>query len=63
LTKKIEVDVREEILELKETVNEMTEGLGVFADEVTRVAREKSERKESLRDRQGSRMLAELGKT
>ncbi|KAG6827518.1 hypothetical protein H0H92_011459 [Tricholoma furcatifolium] len=40
LTKKIEVDVRGEILELKETVNEMTESLSVFADEVTRVARE-----------------------
>ena len=40
LTKKIEVDVRGEILELKETVNGMTESLSVFADEVTRVARE-----------------------
>lgn len=40
LKKKIEVDVRGEILELKETVNGMTESLSVFADEVTRVARE-----------------------
>jgi osomolarity two-component system sensor histidine kinase NIK1 len=40
LTKKIEVDVRGEILELKEMVNGMTESLSVFADEVTRVARE-----------------------
>jgi hypothetical protein len=32
--------VRGEILELKETVNGMTESLSVFADEVTRVARE-----------------------
>ena len=40
LTKKIEVDVCGEILELKETVNGMTESLSVFADEVTRVARE-----------------------
>jgi osomolarity two-component system sensor histidine kinase NIK1 len=40
LTKKIEVDVRGEILELKETVNGMTESLSMFADEVTRVARE-----------------------
>ena len=39
LTKKIEVDVRGEILELKETVNGMTESLSLFADEVTRVAR------------------------
>ena len=40
LTKKIEVDVRVEILELKESVNGMTESLSVFADEVTRLARE-----------------------
>lgn len=40
LTKKVEVDVRGEILDLKETVNGMTESLSVFADEVTRVARE-----------------------
>ena len=40
MTKKITVDVKGEILELKETVNEMTESLSVFADEVTRVARE-----------------------
>ncbi|KAF8800723.1 hypothetical protein BYT27DRAFT_7148323 [Phlegmacium glaucopus] len=40
LTKVIEVDVRGEILELKETVNGMTGSLSVFADEVTRVARE-----------------------
>jgi osomolarity two-component system sensor histidine kinase NIK1 len=36
----IEVDVRGEMLELKETVDGMTESLSVFADEVTRVARE-----------------------
>lgn len=40
LTKRIKVDVRGEILELKETVNKMTGILSVFADEVTRVARE-----------------------
>ncbi|KIK66346.1 hypothetical protein GYMLUDRAFT_239314 [Collybiopsis luxurians FD-317 M1] len=40
LSKKIQVNVRGEILELKESVNEMTESLSVFADEVTRVARE-----------------------
>ena len=38
LTKKIQVDVTGEILDLKETVNEMTESLSVLADEVTRVA-------------------------
>ena len=35
LTKKITVDVKGEILDLRETVNEMTESLSVFADEVT----------------------------
>jgi osomolarity two-component system sensor histidine kinase NIK1 len=40
LTKKIEVDVRGQILELKVTVNGMTESLSVFVDEVTRVVRE-----------------------
>ena len=40
LTKKVAVDVRGEMLDLKETVNGMTESLSVFADEVTRVARE-----------------------
>lgn len=40
LTKKIEVDERGEILELKDPANSMTESLSVFADEVTRVARE-----------------------
>lgn len=40
LTKKIDVDVRGEILALKETVNSMTESLSVFAAEVTRVAKE-----------------------
>jgi osomolarity two-component system sensor histidine kinase NIK1 len=36
---KIGVDVRAEILELKETVNGMTESLSVLADEMTRVAK------------------------
>ena len=40
LTKKITVDVRGEIKDLKETVNGMTDSLRVFADEVTRLARE-----------------------
>ncbi|KAK1233995.1 histidine kinase osmosensor [Marasmius sp. AFHP31] len=38
LTKKIVIDVKGEIDALKETVNEMTESLSVFTDEVTRVA-------------------------
>src|SRR5438874_8005504 len=40
LSQKITVDVRGEILELKETINSMVEKLRTFADEVTRVARE-----------------------
>ena len=40
LTKKITVDVKGEILELKNTVNTMVDQLSSFADEVTRVARE-----------------------
>ena len=40
LSKKIMVDARGEILELKETVNTMVDQLSSFADEVTRVARE-----------------------
>jgi HAMP domain-containing protein/CheY-like chemotaxis protein/signal transduction histidine kinase len=40
LTKKITVDVKGEILELKNTVNTMVDQLGSFASEVTRVARE-----------------------
>jgi signal transduction histidine kinase/HAMP domain-containing protein/CheY-like chemotaxis protein len=40
LSKKITVDARGEILELKDTINTMVEQLRAFADEVTRVARE-----------------------
>ena len=40
LSKKITVDVRGEILQLKETINLMVEQLRSFAAEVTRVARE-----------------------
>ncbi|CAG8554223.1 1706_t:CDS:2, partial [Paraglomus brasilianum] len=40
LSKKIIVDVRGEILELKSTVNSMVDQLRMFAAEVTRVARE-----------------------
>src|SRR5437762_8696920 len=40
LSRKITVDVRGEILELKNTVNTMVDQLSSFADEVTRVARE-----------------------
>ncbi len=40
LSQKITVEARGEILELKNTVNTMVEKLRVFADEVTRVAKE-----------------------
>ena len=40
LSKKITVDVRGEILELKNTINRMVDQLNAFANEVTRVARE-----------------------
>jgi HAMP domain-containing protein/signal transduction histidine kinase/DNA-binding response OmpR family regulator len=40
LSRKITVDVRGEILELKNTINTMVDQLSAFASEVTRVARE-----------------------
>jgi signal transduction histidine kinase/HAMP domain-containing protein/CheY-like chemotaxis protein len=40
LSKKIDVDARGEILELKNTINTMVDQLSAFAAEVTRVARE-----------------------
>ena len=39
LSKKIDVDVRGEVLELKETINTMVDPVNAFAGEVTRVAR------------------------
>ncbi len=40
LGRKITVDVKGEILELKNTINTMVDQLNAFASEVTRVARE-----------------------
>src|SRR5260370_7806088 len=40
LSKKITVEVKGEILALKNTINTMVDQLGAFASEVTRVARE-----------------------
>ncbi len=40
LTKTVNMEVKGEILELKNTINTMVDQLGSFADEVTRVARE-----------------------
>src|SRR5213075_1348938 len=42
LSRKITVEVRGEILQLKETINTMVDQLNSFAAEVTRVAREVS---------------------
>ncbi|SET49992.1 HAMP domain-containing protein [Hymenobacter actinosclerus] len=40
LTQKMTVDVKGEILELKDILNQMVDSLNIFGDEVTRVARE-----------------------
>src|SRR5207247_964581 len=40
LAKKVTVEVKGEVLELKNTINTMVDQLSSFADEVTRVARE-----------------------
>ncbi len=40
LTQKITVNVKGELLELKENINQMVDSLNIFGDEVTRVARE-----------------------
>src|SRR5207248_2085455 len=40
LSKKVTVDVKGEIAQLKDTINTMVDQLSSFADEVTRVARE-----------------------
>ncbi|HSI90452.1 MAG TPA: HAMP domain-containing protein, partial [Adhaeribacter sp.] len=40
LSQKITVDVKGEMLQLKENINQMVDSLNIFADEVTRVARE-----------------------
>ncbi|MGY5846832.1 HAMP domain-containing protein [Salegentibacter sp. HM20] len=40
LSQKISIDVKGEIAELKDTINQMVDSLNIFSDEVTRVARE-----------------------
>ena len=42
LSKKVTVDVKGEVLELKDTINTMVDQLSAFAAEVTRVARARS---------------------
>ena len=55
LSRKITVDVRGEILQLKETLNTMVDQLNRFAGEVTRVAREVGTRRPSRRSGQRAR--------
>jgi hypothetical protein len=62
LSKKITVDVKGEILELKNTINVMVDQLNRFASEVTRVAREVGT-KASSAARRRSRASAAPGRT
>ncbi len=48
-SKKITVDVRGEILQLKEAINTMVDQLRSFASEATRVAREVGHRRQAGR--------------
>src|SRR5207248_2901851 len=59
LSKKITVDVKGEILELKDTINTMVDQLRSFAAEVTRVARGRH-RGEARRAGAGARRLGHL---
>ena len=62
LTRKITVDVRGEVLELKNTINTMVDQLSSFADEVTRVAREVGTRGSSA-GRRTSKGVSGRGRT
>ena len=60
LSKKVTVDVKGEILELKNTINTMVDQLRSFAAEVTRVAREVGHRRKARRPGQGGRRVRHL---
>ncbi len=60
LSKKITVDVRGEILELKNTINTMVDQLNGFASEVTRVAREVGTEGKARRPGAGARRRRHL---
>ena len=60
LSKKIDVDARGEILELKTTINTMVDQLSSFAAEVTRVAREVGREGTARRPGRGRRRLRHL---
>ena len=63
LGKKITVDAKGEILELKTTINTMVDQLSAFADEVTRVAREVGTEGQPRRPGPGARRVAGSGRT
>ena len=60
LSRKITVDVRGEILELKDTINTMVDQLNAFASEVTRVAREVGTEGQARRPGAGARRRRHL---
>ena len=62
LSKKITVDVKGEILELKNTINIMVDQLNAFASEVTRVAREVGIGRQARRPGAGRRRRRHLGR-
>ena len=62
LSKKITVDVKGEILELKNTINTMVDQLNAFASEVTRVAREVGTEGQARRPGAGRRRRRHLGR-
>ena len=63
LRKKITVDARGEVLQLKETVNTMVDQLSSFADEVTRVAKRGRHRRQARAARRRSRASRASGRT
>ncbi len=63
LSKKITVDVRGEILQLKEAINTMVDQLRSFASEVTRVAREVRHRRQARRPGHRARRRRAPGRT
>ena len=60
LSRKITVDVKGEILELKDTINTMVDQLNAFAGEVTRVAREVGIGRQARRPGAGARRRRNL---
>ena len=60
LSRKITVDVKGEVLELKNTINTMVDQLNAFASEVTRMAREVGTEGQTWRSGAGSRCRGNL---